>query len=126
MVRNFRRTVLFCAVIGGLHATAFAQETTAVPASEQSVPAQPAPQQAPVAATEPAAATATAKDLDKVVVVGSRLAGNSETGMAPVVVLGEEDIANTGAVSGEELLHELQELRGVVDDRNACHGERPP
>src|SRR5690606_30924355 len=90
MARNFRRTVLFCAVLGSLHATAFAQESDVATAAEQSAPAG-AVQSTDV---DQATATPTATDLDKVVVVGSRLAGNSETGMAPVIVLGEEDIAD--------------------------------
>src|SRR5690606_32468168 len=80
MARNFRRTVLFCAVLGSLHATAFAQESDVATATEQSTAEQSAPAGA-VQSTDvdQATATPTATDLDKVVVVGSRLAGNSET-----------------------------------------------
>src|SRR5690606_11846511 len=117
MARNFRRTVLFCAVLGSLHATAFAQESDVATATEQSTAEQSAPAGA-VQSTDvdQATATPTATDLDKVVVVGSRLAGNSETGMAPVIVLGEEDIADTGAVSGDELLQTLPQVGDILFD----------
>ncbi|MGY1426333.1 TonB-dependent receptor plug domain-containing protein [Lysobacter sp. A289] len=91
---------------------------------EQAVPAQPA------TTAEQAPATATATDLDKVVVVGSRLVGNSGTGMAPVIILGEDDIADTGAVSGEELLQTLPQVGDLMFDNtdtganiNAARGD---
>ena len=134
MVRNLRRTVLFCAVLGGMHATAFAQEGAATPApapAQAAQPAQPAPEEAQaIVDAQSAQATPKATDLDKVVVVGSRLAGNSETGMAPVVVLGEEDIGDTGAVSGDELLQTLPQVGDILFDNtdtaaniNAARGD---
>src|SRR4051794_40097096 len=73
MARNFKRTVLFCAVIGGMHATAFAQENVAQEHATP-VPEQSAPEQSSAAdanALDVNQATAKATDLDKVVVVGS-------------------------------------------------------
>lgn len=130
MVCRFRRTVLFCAIVGGMHAAAFAQEQVAAPAPEQPAPEQPASEQAPASDAGQAPATPEATNLDKVVVVGSRLAGNSETGMAPVIVLGEDDIAATGAVSGEELLQTLPQVGDLMFDNtdtaaniNAARGD---
>jgi iron complex outermembrane recepter protein len=144
MARNFRRTILFCAVIGGIHATAFAQENVAAPATEQAATEQVAPEQAapgqsatqqaatgqPATDAQQAPATTAATELDKVVVVGSRLSGNSETGMAPVIVLGEEDIADTGAVSGDELLQTVPQVGDIMFDNtdtaaniNAARGD---
>lgn len=78
-----------------------------------------------VKATDP-----TAKDLDRVVVVGSHFAGNNETGMAPVFVLTEDDIAATGAVSGEDLLQTLPQVGDMMFDNtdtasnlNAARGD---
>jgi len=129
MNRHFKRTILFCAVISGMNATAFAQDNAA---AQQAAPAQEAaPAQAEPAPPADAPVRAqTAKDLDKVVVVGSRLAGNSETGMAPVIVMGEDEIADTGTVSGDELLQTLPQVGDILFDNtdtaaniNAARGD---
>lgn len=73
---------------------------------------------------------AIAKDLDRVVVVGSHFAGNSEAGMLPVYVMSEQDIAATGATSGEDLLQALPQVGDMMFDNtdtasnlNAARGD---
>ena len=79
---------------------------------------------APVAATtaDEKASDVTAKDLDRVVVVGSHFAGNNDTGMSPVFVMAEEDIAATGAVSGEDLLKALPQVGDMMFDNTDTAG----
>jgi len=73
---------------------------------------------------------AKATTLDGVVVVGSRFAGNSQTGMLPVNTISEEDIQATGAVSGEDLLQSLPQVGDMMFDNtdtasnlNAARGD---
>lgn len=77
----------------------------------------PSPGQAPVpdqvaAQEDPAPPSAT--DIDAVVVVGSRFAGVREEGMAPVTVMDEETIAETGAISGDELLESVPQVGDLM------------
>jgi iron complex outermembrane receptor protein len=67
--------------------------------SDQEV-VQTAPVQQPVA-PEPNESS------DRVVIVGSQIAGADTTGVVPVTVFGEEDIAALGAASGEDLYRSL-------------------
>ena len=48
-----------------------------------------------------------AQPIQEIVVVGSQIRGAKVTGALPVTVLGREDIAATGAVSGDELFRAL-------------------
>lgn len=94
---------------------------------------QPAQQEPEVPAAQAQAAEASAEriaEVDGMVVVGSRFAGTSEAGMVPVSVLGEEEIAATGAVSGEELLSSLPQVGDMMFDNtnvaanlNAARGD---
>ncbi|WP_407353005.1 TonB-dependent receptor domain-containing protein [Luteimonas sp. R10] len=97
-------------------------------------PAQQAVQTPPAEPEAPPAAAKTAEEriaeLDGVVVVGSRFAGTSEAGMLPVSVLGAEEIAATGAISGEDLLRSLPQVGDMMFDNtdvaanlNAARGD---
>lgn len=70
-----------------------------LPASSPGDDAQPAAIEAP---PEDALAT-----LDKVVIVGSQIAGAKPTGVVPVTVMGEDEIAALGIASGEDLFRSL-------------------
>lgn len=70
-----------------------------LPASSPGDAAQPAAVEAP---PEDALAT-----LDKVVIVGSQIAGAKPTGVVPVTVMGEDEIASLGIASGEDLFRSL-------------------
>jgi iron complex outermembrane receptor protein len=100
-------------------------------ASAIAMDAAAAQEQAPPpaeAGNDPQQAKATT--LDGVVVVGSRFAGNSQTGMLPVNTISEEDIQATGAVSGEDLLQSLPQVGDMMFDNtdtasnlNAARGD---
>ncbi|HRN61351.1 MAG TPA: TonB-dependent receptor [Luteimonas sp.] len=62
---------------------------------------------------QPPADTA-AKDLDAVTVVGSRLATTRTEGPSPVVVMDEEKIEATGAISGDELLEAIPQVGDMM------------
>ena len=49
----------------------------------------------------------------EIVVTGSRIAGTKITEALPVTVVGEEEIAATGAVSGDELLRSIPQMSDV-------------
>lgn len=60
-----------------------------------------------VPAQQPAATPTDPEPMDRVVIVGSQIAGAETTGVVPVTVFGEEDIAALGAASGEDLFRAL-------------------
>ncbi|GGK14809.1 TonB-dependent receptor plug domain-containing protein [Luteimonas terricola] len=93
--RLIKPTLLSVILASMLHSTAFAQQQDGVE------PAQPQ-------------AEATAKDLDAVVVVGSRLASSRTEGPSPVVVMDEEKIEATGAISGDELLQAIPQVGDMM------------
>lgn len=51
---------------------------------------------------------------DEIVVVGSQIRGASTTAALPVVVMSEEDIAATGATSGDDLLRSIPQMGDVL------------
>jgi outer membrane receptor for ferrienterochelin and colicin len=53
--------------------------------------------------------SASASDVEEVVVVGSQIKGAKITGSLPVTVLSVEDIEATGAVDGDELMENIVE-----------------
>ncbi|MGO3127060.1 MAG: TonB-dependent receptor plug domain-containing protein [Luteimonas sp.] len=124
-MRGHRKTVL-AVVLGTIAAgdPLFAQTPT-------EAPSPPTPEVAADAQVEDGQSTEKrVTELDGVVVVGSRFAGNSEAGMSPVVVLGQEEIAATGAVSGDELLRSLPQVGDMMFDNtdvaanlNAARGD---
>src|SRR5690606_22141545 len=59
-------------------------------------------------------ADAAARELDAVTVVGSRLASTRTEGPSPVVVLDEEKIEATGAISGDELLQAIPQVGDMM------------
>ena len=89
-MKTYRRTVL-AAVVGAILAGAPAFAQTPQPADPDVPPADDAAQPQPAGQH----AAERISELDQVVVVGSRFAGNSEAGMVPVEVMGVEE----GAVS---------------------------
>ena len=93
---NYRAVSLFALATGLLTGAAQAQDTAAA--------VEPGPQQSP---------EYTQSD-EPIVVVGSQIRGARETGALPVTVLGPEEIAATGAVSGEELFRSLPQAGDVT------------
>ncbi|MGY0506018.1 TonB-dependent receptor domain-containing protein [Luteimonas sp. e5] len=91
---------------------AFAQ----TPAEQQAASPQPPPSQSPTPEQTEEQDSAPPSDtkLDAVVVVGSRFAGTREEGMAPVNVLSQESIAETGAISGDELLQAIPQVGDLM------------
>ena len=67
-----------------------------------------------LAQTPDSAATGGLADLQEVVVVGSRIKGAVATEALPVVVIDEELIRATGAVSGDELFRNIPQLGDVL------------
>lgn len=119
----YRKTVL-AAMVGAIlaGAPAFAQ-------AQQGAGADVPPVDGDQARAEQEAAERIA-ELDQVVVVGSRFAGNNEAGMVPVAVMDQEEIEATGAVSGEELLRSLPQVGDMMFDNtdtaanlNAARGD---
>jgi len=72
--------------------------------------AQTAPEAAPVQADPEAA------QVEDIVVVGSQIRGASTTAALPVVVFGQEEIAATGAVSGDDLFRSIPQMGDVLFD----------
>ena len=68
----------------------------------------------PSANAQQSGATASIDDLQEVIVVGSRIKGAVSTEALPVVVIDEELIAATGAVSGDELFRNIPQLGEVL------------
>ena len=100
--RLIKPTLLSVILASTLQGMAFAQQP----------PAEPAP---PPADTEADAAQGpSAKDLDAVTVVGSRLASNRVEGPSPVLVMDEEKIEATGALSGDELLQSIPQVGDMM------------
>jgi len=94
MHQRFARPTLLSVVLGAtLQSMAFAQQQDAADA-------------------EPASSAAT--DLDSVVVVGSRLASNRVEGSSPVIVMDQERIEATGAISGDELLQAIPQVGDMM------------
>ncbi len=84
-------------------------------------PQQPAPQPAPAASPATQAIVDQAQqegepaaNVDDVVVVGSQIRGASITTALPVAVLGQEQIAATGAVTGDDLLRTIPQMGDVL------------
>ncbi|MEM7460524.1 MAG: TonB-dependent receptor [Pseudomonadota bacterium] len=55
-----------------------------------------------------------ARELDKVVVVGSQIVGSDIAGALPVTVLSVDDIDVTGATSGDELLRAIPQVGDII------------
>lgn len=55
-----------------------------------------------------------ARELDKVVVVGSQIVGSDIAGALPVTVLSVDDIDVTGAASGDELLRAIPQVGDII------------
>src|SRR5690606_14173050 len=70
--------------------------------------------QQPEAQEPPQQAEATAQQLDGVVVVGSRLASTRTEGPSPVLIMDEEKIEATGAISGDELLQAIPQVGDMM------------
>ena len=64
----------------------------------------------------PAEADPEAAQVEDIVVVGSQIRGASTTAALPVVVLGREEIAATGAVSGDDLFRSIPQMGDVLFD----------
>jgi len=103
------------ALLGLLTAGAgHAQETTVTTG-----PSQAAPQAAPQTPAKAAAkSSAKADDTQTVVVVGSRIRGAKATAALPVTVLSSDQIAATGAVTGDDLLRTIPEMGNVSFNAN--------
>lgn len=95
--RLIKPTLLSVILGATLQSMAFAQQTDA--------PEPPPPQPQ---------ADAAARELDAVTVVGSRLASTRTEGPSPVVVLDEEKIEATGAISGDELLQAIPQVGDMM------------
>ena len=75
--------------------------------------------QTPQAVANPAAAPSDASQeesaqVEDIVVVGSQIRGASVTAALPVTVLGQEQIAATGAVTGDDLLRTIPQMGDVL------------
>ena len=57
-----------------------------------------------------------ATQVEEIVVVGSQIRGARTTGALPVAVLGQEEIAATGAVSGDDLFRSIPQMGDVLFD----------
>jgi iron complex outermembrane receptor protein len=83
-------------------------------------PAQPRPAPAASPATQAIAEEARqegdeqAADVDDIVVVGSQIRGADVTAALPVTVLGQDQIAATGAVTGDDLLRTIPQMGDVL------------
>ena len=55
-----------------------------------------------------------ARELDKVVIVGSQIVGSDVAGALPVTVLSVDDIDVTGASSGDELLRAIPQVGDII------------
>ncbi|MCO4320317.1 TonB-dependent receptor [Aliidiomarina quisquiliarum] len=65
-------------------------------------------------ATEGAATGASTGRIERIQVVGSNIRGARSAGNLPVTALSEEDIINTGAMSGDELLRAIPQIGDVA------------
>jgi outer membrane receptor protein involved in Fe transport len=110
---NVHRKTMLALMVGAILAGNHALAQTP-PAQQQ--PEVPDPE-VPAAPAEASAERMT--ELDQVVVVGSRFAGNSEAGMVPVSVMDAEEIEATGAVSGDELLRSLPQVGDMMFDNTS-------
>src|SRR3546814_15017212 len=72
--------------------------------------AQNATAQEQATRTEAATEPQTAPRVEEIVVTGSRIAGTKITEALPVTVVGQDEIAATAAVSGDELLRSIPQL----------------
>src|SRR5690606_36400805 len=103
MHHRLRKPTLLSVILAStLQGMAFAQQP----------PVEPAPP--PADAEADAAQAPSAKDLDAVTVVGSRLASNRVEGPSPVLVMDEEKIEATGAISGDELLQSIPQVGDMM------------
>jgi outer membrane receptor protein involved in Fe transport len=69
---------------------------------------------APALAQDASNDEADARELDKVVVVGSQIVGSDIAGALPVTVLNVDDIDVTGAGSGDELLRAIPQVGDII------------
>ena len=76
----------------------------------------PAPASQPTSAETTADAAAEKATLDTVMVVGSQIKGAATTDALPVSVIEREQIAVSGALSGDELLREIPQMGDVLFD----------
>jgi outer membrane receptor protein involved in Fe transport len=67
-------------------------------------------------AAQPAGEDPEAAQVEEIVVVGSQIRGARTTGALPVAVLGREEIAATGAVSGDDLFRSIPQMGDVLFD----------
>ena len=102
--RLIKPTLLSVILASTLQGMAFAQQP----------PAEPAPPPADAEAGAGTTQAPTAKELDAVTVVGSRLASNRVEGPSPVLVMDEEKIEATGAISGDELLQSIPQVGDMM------------
>src|SRR5690606_25839871 len=75
-------------------------------------PAQPA-REAMTAAPDSAEPASDVTDLDRVTVVGSQIRGSSAAAILPVVTMQPEQIAATGAISGDDLFRSIPQMGDV-------------
>ena len=88
--------------------------------AQSSAPAQPDTSTATTPAKPAEAVTEEAIDeaaeLDGVIVVGSQIKGAATTEALPVLVIDREQIAQSGALSGDQLLREIPQMGDVLFD----------
>jgi outer membrane receptor protein involved in Fe transport len=120
MIGSFRRSLLATTLLAGaaVSGPAFAQGATQAPVCPPGTPAgtngcvapdtAAAQSQTPVAQTTQTAAEPTAGET--IVVTGSRIVSPNITSLAPVQVVGEQDIDKAGAVNVQEVLLENPSL----------------
>jgi iron complex outermembrane receptor protein len=98
-----------------LAGTAIAQTT---PQTQPRPAPQPAPAASPTAQDVADAAQQSGDDqaanVEDIVVVGSQIRGADVTAALPVTVLGQEQIAATGAVNGDDLLRTIPQMGDVL------------
>ncbi|GAA4778015.1 TonB-dependent receptor [Stakelama sediminis] len=107
-------TTALCVLAGTANAQAVEQQpvqTKTDQAQAVTVPATPAPADAP--ATDQSGGS-------DIVVVGTQIRGSQVTEALPVTVVNDQDIAATGAVSGDELLRSIPQMGAV--DFNSSNG----
>ncbi|MDP3740495.1 MAG: TonB-dependent receptor [Hyphomonadaceae bacterium] len=108
-IRNFLLAST-CIALGLWPLTAAAQQAADATSGPQSAP-DAGPQSAP---EQSAPETTESNSLDRVVIVGSQIAGAETTGALPVTVVGIEEIEATGAVSAEELFRTVPQAGDIT------------
>jgi outer membrane receptor protein involved in Fe transport len=100
-----------------LLSVAVAAIASAVPAAAQTTASAPAPvaaddQTAPSTLEAEAATSGQGQDSD-IVVVGTQIRGSQVTAALPVAIVDQQQIVNTGAVSGDELFRSIPQMGDV-------------